>query len=119
MRIGALVSLATLAQIGCGSTPAECHCPAGITHLALPREISSVVTKVSGDSCASAGDSQDGTVLLTASTATPCHVTIDLADGTELTTTVTFTSVGGCCASEYVGTDSSPFEHADGGSASN
>jgi len=105
----------TIAQNGCSSS-GSCHCPSGITYISLPPGLNSAVTRVSGDSCSSAGDPQNGMVPLTASRASSCHVRVDLANGKTLVTTVTFASVGGCCAFEYVGTQSATFEFVDGGS---
>ena len=99
---------------GCDGGNQLCNCPAAISSLSLPADISARVTSATGDTCTAILDAPAALITLTSSGHHPCHVRIQLDDGRAEETTATFTPLGGCCASLYT-VQGSAFSPTDGG----
>ena len=115
MEEALMLGVALLAAIsGCDGGATVCNCPAAISSIALPADISARVTSATGDTCTAVLDAPSALITLTSSGHHPCHVRIQLDDGRSEETTATFTSLGGCCASLFT-VQGTAFSPTDGG----
>ena len=104
--------LVAFAIVGCND---ECsgvyNCPNITTSISLPTDIYARVTSASGDTCTAAVHAGFAELDIASTTKRPCHVSVQLDDGSVETSDVTFVELR-CCGTTVRGT---PFAPVDGG----
>jgi hypothetical protein len=114
MRAVCLILLGLGGVWGCNDKCTGTYeCPIDGAFITLPSDISARVTSAKGDTCDPQIDTVGNPLRITSVTYKPCHVVVQLDDGTTRSSTVTFQSLDDCCNGHTA--TATPFEATDGG----